>query len=578
MAMRPAAALRRAAATRWKPVARQSGCQAVTRAVWKPPDVPPTVLPCLRAVSSRTAPFATLAADSVGDLWLRQELKDKGPADGVRSALRKYGPYRGSEVAWRSVSDELLTDTALSDIGVGDFKALVHVLVDEVQLTIASFWERMTDKVSNKLMAAELTDLLDLAGLYCKIGCWNEAVFSTTINRVRMEMAVHTMNPPEFAQLLEIFSRAGRSSQRLSRLTGQLFNEAQDRLMTIGDDPDSDAFSVVDLITVVESMARFQVRDITVLQHLGRQRLHAGITSAQPPVSRDSANSAEVNSGGLPASQIASICSAYGELGWRHDTVFKSVATEILEENLRFQRARALGIVSTVEAKYSASDVALVVDAMLSLKLHRGNTSWCKWADNYHELLEVLTRRVEDELQDMRAKPLACASFVLGRARRGTPQLHEALYSRMMRIIEEGSEEVAGSGIDGPHHELAKFLHGLVMMGPTRKKNLDTQWLMHWMCHHPYMFLLSDLILVNRHLVCLGCCETDYLKEFVPWLTERVDELTKSDIMEITQTYNEAGLTDEDLGRHFFWALGRRFQKLRIETSGGKRAPYRRIG
>jgi len=560
--MRPAAILRQAAATRWRPVAQQvSGCQAVSRAVWKPPALPSTPLPDLRAVSSRTAAFATIAGDSARDPWLREVILDKGPAEAVRESLSKYGPYRGSEVAWRGVSDQLLTDSDFPGMGVGDFKALVHVLVDEVQLTIASFWERMTDKVAQLLSSAGLEDLIELATLYCN-----------TINRVRVDYAVHTIEPPAFAQLLDIFSRAGRSSQRLSRLTGQLFNEAQDRLLEEADD-----FAVDELITVVESMARFQVREHALLQHLGRARLHAGITSSllgAPSTQTGEEMEAHVES--LPASKMAAICYAYGELGWRHDTVFKSVAAEVLEEHLRFQRARALGTVSSVEAKYTASDIALVVNAMLTLKLHRGNTSWCKWADNYQELLEVLTRRLEEELQEIRAKPLACASFVLGRARRGTPELHEAMYSRMMKIIEEGSEEF--DGVEGPQHELAKFLHGLVMMGPTRKKKIDTQWLMHWMCHHPYMFLLSDLILVNRHLVALGCCETDYLKEFVPWLTERVDELTKTDIMEITQTYNEAGLRDEDLGRHFFWALGRRYQKLKIETSGGKRAPYRRIG
>lgn len=571
--MRPAAVLRQATATRWRPAAQQaSGYQAVSRAVWKPPALPPAPLPDPRAVSSRTAAFATLAGDPSRDAWLREVILDKGPAEAVRESLTKYGPYRGSEVAWRGVSDQLLTDSDFPGMGVGDFKDLVYVLVDEVQLTIASFWERMTDKVARLLNSAGLEDLIELATLYCKIGCWNEAVFGTTINRVRMDYAVHTIEPPAFAQLLDIFSRAGRSSQRLSRLTGQLFNEAQDRLLEEADD-----FAVDELITVVQSMARFQVREHALLQHLGRSRLHAGITSSLlggPSTHADEEDEADVES--FPASKLAAICYAYGELGWRHDTVFKSVAVEVLEEHLRFQRARALGTVSSIAAKYTASDIALVVNAMLTLKLHRGNTSWCKWADNYQELLEVLTRRLEEELQEMRAKPLACASFVLGRARRGTPELHEAMYSRMMKIIEEGSEEF--DGVEGPQHELAKFLHGLVMMGPTRKKKIDTQWLMHWMCHHPYMFLLSDLILVNRHLVALGCCETDYLKEFVPWLTERVDELTKSDIMEITQTYNEAGLRDEDLGRHFFWALGRRFQKLKIETSGGKRAPYRRVG
>lgn len=323
---------------------------------------------------------------------------------------------------------------------------------------------------------------------------------------------------------------------------------------------DAGDFSIDETITIVQSMARFQVKEVSVLQHLGRERLHAGLT-AQPLE--------------MPAEKVAAVCSAYGELGWRHDTVFKSIASEILAENKRMQRARAMGTMGTVSPIFSASDIALIVDAMLILKMHTGNTSWCKWKDNYQELLDVLTRRLDAELPEMSARSLAAASFVLGRARRGTVELHKSMYDQMMKVLEAGTEDASGP----PHHELARFLHGLVMMGPTRKKDyLDPQWLMHWMCHHPHLFLLSDLVLVNRHLVCLGCFEKDYLKEFVPWISERVDELTKSDVMEVTQTYNEAGLRDEDLGRHFFWSLGRQFQNLHVKGMYGNRAQYRRVG
>merc|ERR1712054_221883 len=148
-------------------------------------------------------------------------------------------------------------------------------------------------------------------------------------------------------------------------------------------------------------MARFQVRDVSVLQQLGRARLHPGLT-AQPLE--------------MPAEKVAAVCRAYGELGWRHDTIFKSVASEILAENKRMQRARAMGTQGLDNPIFSAADIALIVDAMLTLKMHTGNTTWCKWKDNYEELLEVVERRLEEELQSMSARPLAAASYVLGRA------------------------------------------------------------------------------------------------------------------------------------------------------------------
>merc|ERR1712178_46412 len=203
----------------------------------------------------------------------------------------------------------------------------------------------------------------------------------------------------------------------------------------------------------------------------------------------------------LPAEKVAAVCAAYGDLGWRHDTIFKSVSTEILAESERLQRARAMGTAGSAKTFFSASDIALITDAMLTLKMHTGNTSWCKWEDNYSELLEVVERRLEEELEEMSARPLAAASYVLGRARLGSEELHKAMYDRMMALLEHAEEDATAA----PQHDLARFLHGLVMMGPTRKKEyLDTQWLMHWMCHHPHTFHMSDLVLVNRHLVSLG--------------------------------------------------------------------------
>lgn len=84
----------------------------------------------------------------------------------------------------------------------------------------------------------------------------------------------------------------------------------------------------------------------------------------------------------------------------------------------------------------------------------------------------------------------------------------------------------------------------------------------------------------------LGQVEQEYLKmlvdEFYTVANERtgqtpIDTLTKTDIMELSNTCNGAKLHEEQLGRHFFWALGRRFQKLHV--AGKNRRPvYKRIG
>merc|ERR1712166_1682809 len=134
----------------------------------------------------------------------------------------------------------------------------------------------------------------------------------------------------------------------------------------------------------------------------------------------------------MPAGQMAAICTAYAELGYRHDTVFKTVLQAIVKEHEGTQRARALGSTTSsqvmtyneagelVPVKFSGPDIALVANATLTLKMHRGSTSWFQWGDYYEELLDVLERRATDNVSEMSAKPLGCAAFVLGRAGRGT--------------------------------------------------------------------------------------------------------------------------------------------------------------
>merc|ERR1719401_931971 len=149
----------------------------------------------------------------------------------------------------------------------------------------------------------------------------------------------------------------------------------------------------------------------------------------------------------------------------------------------------------------------------------------------------------------------------------------------MMQLL-----EAAADVAEPPQDYLERFLHGVAMMGPTRKKDLDTEWLMQWLCGHVYTMMLSDFILVNRHLVLMGCYDREYLQMLVPFYcdAERMSQLKKSDIMELTNTYNGARIREDDvpdgMGKHFFWALGRQFQKLHVDSRGGAKRPLRRVG
>jgi len=506
-------------------------------------------------------------SEPAGDPVLRSVLIAEGAAAAAQDAFKRFGRYSKNEVAWQRAARQLLDEGSFAEMGLGDVKSLVRVLAEDVGLTQASFWEAMTGRVAPALESAELEDLMELAEQYTGIQAFSNdciIVFQATIKKVRRDMAIHTMQPRSLTQLLSTFGRAGAASKSLSRITAQLFNEMEDRVLSEVED-----FEVEDCIALIGSMAKFRATKVPVLQHLGREVLHARLLEQ-------------------PGPQVSAVCHAYGQLGWRHDTVFRDVATEILEEHEGVQRARVLGQASVGKLKYSASDVAFVALAMLRLKMYRGNTSWYRWGDNYQELLDVLARRMEDELPRMHARPLAAAAFVLGRARRGTEELYKAMYERMMQLLDERDAQKAREPEYGaeepPQDDLPQFLHGLAMMGPTRKKDLDTQWLMQWLSKHVYTFVLSDFILVNRHLVAMQCYDKEYLQMLVPFYVEeeRCRQLQKSDIMELTNTYNGARIREDDvpdgLGRHFFWRLGRQYQRLHVDHLGARRAPLRRIG
>merc|ERR1711870_5279 len=83
----------------------------------------------------------------------------------------------------------------------------------------------------------------------------------------------------------------------------------------------------------------------------------------------------------------------------------------------------------------------------------------------------------------------------------------------------KGSKVVYGND-QPPQDSLERFLHGLAMMGPTRQKELDTQWLMQWLCKNVYTFELSEFILVNRHLVAIRCFDREYLQMLVPFFCD----------------------------------------------------------
>eukprot|EP00927_Polykrikos_kofoidii_P067233 TRINITY_DN62747_c0_g1_i1.p1 TRINITY_DN62747_c0_g1~~TRINITY_DN62747_c0_g1_i1.p1 ORF type:complete len:617 (+),score=100.38 TRINITY_DN62747_c0_g1_i1:40-1851(+) len=532
------------------------------------------------SVTTATASTSSLPPDVVAFAATGKAIREGTAEDAATDAFRKLGRYKGNEVAWDTWSENLFSSFA--ELDIQDFKNVSKILAVDVGLTKASVWERLAVKAGDAISGASLKDLVPVCKSHVRIRAYTKDVFMATLNRVGRESAIFANEPAELTELLEIFSVAGQTAE-LSRRSRQLFaSVVVDRV--VEDFEEENTFDVKQCHTIVQAIARLRASELrSSVQEIGRQRIHPALETMSAP-------------------DVIALCRAYGDLGHRHDTVFKKITTEILSECEQSQRDLAIGAPPR-EILYGAGEIATVMLALLRNKMHRGNTEWCRWEDNYQELLDVLVRKMEDEVGGMSARTLAAAAFVLGRARMGNKELVAAMYSRMMTIL-EGAEDVspvAASAFvgedterqtlvpdDPPQYELEQFLHGIAMMGPQKRKELDTFWLQQWLCTNVHTLLLSDFVSINWHLVFMGCAEPEYLtmlvEQFYVAVNEisgesPIDRLTMTDIIALTHTYNKARLGEEQLGRHFFWALGCRYQDLHVGRIGTRaRAAYRRLG
>jgi len=142
-----------------------------------------------------------------------------------------------------------------------------------------------------------------------------------------------------------------------------------------------------------------------------------------------------------------------------------------------------------------------------------------------------------------------------------------SLLDRARVILTEDSFENRVSG----RSTLERSLDGIVHMGEKKKKNVDVLWVTKWMCANVYYLTVRDVAMINRWLADLGYSEHSYYEIFIPYFLERIDDLTRSDITAIEATYNKVKMDDEKMGRHFFYTLGKKFQKEYIDRVGSKK-------
>merc|ERR1719235_927623 len=126
---------------------------------------------------------------------------------------------------------EELLELPLSAQSIVDLKPLIEVLVEEVGLASATFWEGMTEAVRATMEEAVMEDLVDIAHWYSKLRFWSDTLFDLVYLRASQQSACHVLEPHALTRLLEAYSRAAASSTRLQRKGRELVSEASQRLL-----------------------------------------------------------------------------------------------------------------------------------------------------------------------------------------------------------------------------------------------------------------------------------------------------------------------------------------------------------
>ncbi|CAD7966765.1 unnamed protein product [Amoebophrya sp. A120] len=190
------------------------------------------------------------------------------------------------------------------------------------------------------------------------------------------------------------------------------------------------------------------------------------------------------------------------------------------------------------------------------------------------ELQRTRVGQINDEITSV---AIAGASFPAGQVDQTSASLCEGT-PFISRPAAQQYNNSRAAGTVPPEEDfspelLVQFLEGLVYMCPTHKRKRalvpKIEKLSPWICANVWLFDLHELIQCNRYLADLGYSEFGYYQAFVPFLNQRTNLMTATDVQNVQDTYNKLKFTDDDfltdnmmIGRQFFYRLGKRWQVL----------------
>jgi len=416
----------------------------------------------------------------------------------------------------------------------------------------AAFWTKFVAKGMTVIGDTRIEDnnmesLVDVAGAIARVRLKDIGFFTVFVERARSAMHNDEEMPPgRVAQFASVISSVKLRDPQAYFAVGQRVIE----------DPAS--FSTDDLIRIMASLGNVDYQFEELTRTIGRH-LHPQVLE-------------------LPHEQRVELAFAYGHIGIRHDTFFKTIVKDLLSAYDEYQKGVAIGareedLSALRERLYSVRSMALIVDAMITLKMYRERTAWWDKKADFLQLAAMIESQCDDDVvAKMDGRDLAAVAHCMHFSKRYDPGLVRRMVNRYKVLLD-------GSILDGEQEWLSKFFTHISLTGVRkRKQDLVLQPYAQWLCKNATALELSEVCNLLRRMADLGFDNHEFYKAFIPFFYDNMQELGMADVGCIVDSFNKVKLHNDVMGDRFFYKLGLHFQDQVVLKSGETSKKVQRIG
>lgn len=464
----------------------------------------------IRCLHSQTTPF---------------DLLQTGHAvEAVTCACTQFGLFNcgnsDNDEVWRRFASSLL-QTEID--ATSSFIAISKVLASS-NVSIGSFWDSFGDRMASRLISekVQLHDLMTVIECCNAIDYTNSVITNKFVNYLMDNENLWIFDFSDLIKILEIIS-----FNKLLIKNNKLLNEIENRLIIEIDD--SMNFELINKLLISFSI-------INKYYFIKKELIKKLIK--------------KINE--ISLKQKCEISLLIGNLDFRNSTFFKLLFFQL------FSQPRLPPGVGTVH-------LAMVCLAMKRLKFESEVTEWWDKKSDFNRLMKIIEKRINsksiiDEFKFIDSKGILVLSELLNKSI--SNKLAKFFLMRLKELLKTDP-------LSKSHRDTAQILSHLA----RHDLHEEAKWFAEWICGNVYILSMREIVMMNSAFIKFNFKDKNYFKIWIPYFLERLnEEMTKEDISAITHTFNKCGFTDNEIGRNFFYHLGKRFQELSVSSADTRSA------